>query len=297
MKKSCISNLDVVELNRFLQGLPWTELENIAAPFFCNSKNNAVSFLKTLQSEARLGLRLIKSSINLESRVLEVGSGMGLLAGYLNSKGINITALEPGLGGFSVSTALADAVSGCTEFKTLKRLNVSAEELSPKNVEEFDFIYSVNVLEHIPELEKAMQGMRNVLTNQGKMMHTCPNYTVPYEPHFGIPLIPFFPRLTPFIYSQCKNSELWDSFNFITASQIERICSRNSMNIRFDASVLHRSFLRLEEDPEFLKRQSNSLVGTIFKILKSTGLINITRFIPAKLATPMVCVITTNQKN
>jgi hypothetical protein len=69
------------------------------------------------------------------------------------------------------------------------------------------------------------------------------------------------------------------------------------MNIRFDASVLHRSFLRLEEDPEFLKRQSNSLVGTIFKILKSTGLINITRFIPAKLATPMVCVITTNQKN
>jgi SAM-dependent methyltransferase len=219
-----------------------------------------------------------------------------LLAGYLNSKGINITALEPGLGGFSVSTALADAVAGSPEFKTLKRLNVSAEELSQENFEVFDFIYSVNVLEHIPELEKAIQGMRNVLTNQGKMMHTCPNYTVPYEPHFGIPLIPFFPRLTPFIYSQCKNSELWDSFNFITASQIKRICSRNAMNIRFDAGVLHRSFLRLEEDSEFLKRQSNSLVGTIFKILKSTGLINITRFIPAKLATPMVFVITTKQK-
>jgi hypothetical protein len=29
---------------------------------------------------------------------LEVGSGMGLLAGYLNSKGVDITALEPGLG-------------------------------------------------------------------------------------------------------------------------------------------------------------------------------------------------------
>lgn len=283
-------------LEKFFQGLPWSDLEIKITPYF-ESKEKASDYIKTIQAEARMGLNLISSSLLKSHRVLEVGSGMGLLAGYLNSIGINITALEPGLGGFSVSTALADAVAGSPEFKTLKRLNVSAEELSQKDYEEFDFIYSVNVLEHIPELEKAMQGMRNVLTKQGKMMHTCPNYTVPYEPHFGIPLIPFFPRLTPFIYSQCKNSELWDSFNFITASQIERICSRNSMNIRFDASVLHRSFLRLEEDPEFLKRQSNSLVGTIFKILKSTGLINITRFIPAKLATPMVCVITTNQKN
>ena len=38
---------------------------------------------------------------------------------------------------------------------------------------------------------------KNVTCGEGgAMIHMCPNYFVPYEPHFGIPLIPFAPRAT-----------------------------------------------------------------------------------------------------
>lgn len=283
-----LSNLNEEDLGVFLSGLSWGDLQIAPAPFFNNSADEAAGFLETLKAEARLGLRLIKDSLVSGQRVLEVGSGMGLLAGYLNSRGVDITALEPGLGGFGFSAALARAVDGCTEFSTLKRLDIPADQLSKSIHGEYDLIYSINVLEHIPKLEDALKGMAGVLAANGKMVNTCPNYTVPYEPHFGIPLVPFFPRLTPLFFSKCRNSELWDSLNFITSRWIKRICWRNGLEVSFKEGILHRTLLRLEEDPEFLKRQSNPLIIGIFRLLKTTGLLHPARFLPASFSTPMI---------
>jgi SAM-dependent methyltransferase len=282
------SNLNEDDLGGFLSVLPWGELQEAAAPFFSNSADKAAGFLETLKAEAKLGFRLVKDSLVAGQRVLEVGSGMGLLAGYLNSRGVDITALEPGLGGFSFSAALAKAVQKCPEFATLKRLDIPADCLSKKLHGEFDFIYSVNVLEHIPELEIALKGMAGVLAPNGKMVNTCPNYTVPYEPHFGIPLVPFFPRISPMFFPKCRGSELWGSLNFITSRWIKKICRRNGLKVSFEGGILYRTLLRLEEEPEFLKRQSNPLILGIFRLLKITGLLKLTQFMPASLSTPMI---------
>ena len=120
-------------LERFSAGLPWDELEGVAMPYLNTDRTNATAFLKTLQFEARFGLNLILSQLSHDKRILEVGAGIGLLAGYLNSCGYQFTALEPGLGGFGVSAALARAVSSRPEFssqapvcmlKSLKELEV-----------------------------------------------------------------------------------------------------------------------------------------------------------------------------
>jgi SAM-dependent methyltransferase len=213
---------------------------------------------------------------------------MGLLAAYLHSKGLDVTALEPGLGGFGVSAGLSRFMHDCPEFAGLSRLDLPAAELSPQAHGKFDFIYSVNVLEHIPLLEEALAAMGSVLTNGGKMLHTCPNYAVPYEPHFGVALVPFVPRLTGPLFRKHGHDELWNSLNFLTASRIKRICRGNALEVSFQPGVLHQTFLRLDQDPEFLKRQSNILVVNLFRSLKATGLLELLRFLPAEMSTPMV---------
>ena len=87
---------------------------------------------------------------------------------------------------------------------------------------------------------------------------------------------------------KCRNSGLWDSLNFITSPWIKKICIRNRLVVSFEKGILHRTLCRLEEDPEFLKRQSNSLIKGISWLLKATHLLNLTQYLPADLSTPMV---------
>ncbi len=173
-------------------------------------------------------------------------------------------------------------------FASLERLDLPAEELNAESHGRFDLIYSVNVMEHIPALEDAMTGMASVLATDGMMVHTCPNYTVPYEPHFGIPLLPFAPRMTQNLLPRLRESELWQSLNFITAGRVRRQARHLSLVTHFRAGLLYETFRRLDSDPEFLRRQSNPFVLAAFRILRATRALKLLRFLPAGLATPMV---------
>jgi hypothetical protein len=119
------------------------------------------------------------------------------------------------------------------------------------------------------------------------MVHTCPNYTVPYEPHFGIPLVPLFPRLTTILLPNLKNSDLWNSLNFVTATQVKGLCKKQVLHIAFKRGLMYKAFLRLEKDSEFSKRQSNSWISGIYNILRSTGILKLIRYMPPKFSTPM----------
>ena len=91
-------------------------------------------------------------------------------------------------------------------------------------------------------------GLTNVLAKHGIMIHACPNYAVPYEPHFGIPLIHFFPKLTPLIFKKCLNSELWNSLNFVSTFKLKRICTKNNLVINYHREVLYKTFRSLAFD-------------------------------------------------
>jgi SAM-dependent methyltransferase len=272
-------------LESFLTSLPWADFAQVAAPFFNNDLSRAERFLRTLQGEARLGLKLIQPHLTLGDRVLEVGSGMGLLSAYLASRGIDVTALEPGLGGFGVSSALAQAAGRLPHFPALKRLDLPAQDLRDL---QFDFIFSINVQEHIPELAEALQGMKRVLAPKGKMLHTCPNYFMPFEPHFGIPLVPLFPKLTEWLVPKLRKSELWQSLNFITLPQLRRMAEVVGLDIKFETGALYRTFQRLDTDVAFRERQAKGLVKWVYLLLKATGTLSLIKHLPPIFATPMV---------
>ena len=278
-----------VQLDEFLSALPWTDLTAAARPFFNHDQQRAERFLQTLQAEARLGLRLIRPELRPGIRVLEVGAGMGLLSSFLASQAVDVTALEPGLGGFGVSASLASAMAGLPGFPNPKRLDVPAQNLEGGP---FDLIFSINVLEHIPMLAEALRGMARVLSPHGRMVHTCPNYLIPYEPHFAIPLVPVWPRLTHWMAPTIRHSELWQSLNFVTLPQLRRLASAEQLEITFERGSLYRAFERIESDPAFQARQGRGVVKWAYACLKFTGTLGLLKYLPPVLATPMVFRLT-----
>ena len=119
------------------------------------------------------------------------------------------------------------------------------------------------------------------------MVHNCPNYNVPYEPHLSIPLVPVVPSATRFLLAKrITTSELWHSFNFVTASRLKRIARQQRLNIRFEQQTMYRSLRRLDEDPLFAERHRGP-VTWIYRFLAVTRLVALLRFWPATLSTPM----------
>jgi SAM-dependent methyltransferase len=201
--------------------------------------------------------------------------------------GHDVTALEPCTSGFDFFGEVQKVVSEETATE-LPFLPIRAEELSPARHGLFQFIFSVNVLEHIPDLTGAMRGMTSVLAPGGRMWHTCPNYTFPYEPHFGLPLIPFFPRATSLLLPRrISGGELWRSLNFITYARLKRLARANGLDPAFRAGTMAEAFIRLDSDSEFAARQ-RGMASQIYRVLKAIGGISAIRALPAAVSTPMM---------
>lgn len=289
------------EFDHYIDTIPWQLVEEKIFSHWHGSQLSYVSHIESLKAEARFGLTLIYPYIiQKRQRILEIGSGSGLLANFLASKNIKITALEPGLSGFSINILLSQEIKKHLLLNDPDRLhdlidiNIASQDLNPEDYGKFDLIYSVNVLEHIPQLKTSLLSMQSVLKENGVMIHTCPNYHIPYEPHFGILTMPFFPQLTTYFFPSLRKiekSELWNSLNFITSTSLRNICRGMGCKIRFQSSVMYNTFLRLDKDPAFRSRQKNSITIGMYSFLKKTGLIKLLKYLPPDVETPMIVLI------
>ena len=125
-------------------------------------------------------------------RILEVGAGLGLLSIFLHKRGHSVVALEPSTLAFDFFHLAKEEIKKRVGKDDLPRMiDKSAEQLTIEDGE-FDFIFSINVMEHVKELDLAFEAITRVLHPEGQWVNSCPNYYFPYEPHYGIILIPFF---------------------------------------------------------------------------------------------------------
>jgi 2-polyprenyl-3-methyl-5-hydroxy-6-metoxy-1,4-benzoquinol methylase len=243
--------------------------------------------LNTYAAECRYGLGMITKRLPSGGRILEVGAGSGMLSAYLRLLGHDITALEPSAAEFGFFAEIQAAVSDALETD-VPFLRIRAEELSAARHGTFQFIFSVNVLEHIPDLTGAMRGMASVLAPGGRMWHTCPNYLVPYEPHFGLPLIPLFPRTTSLLLPRrIAGSDVWRSLNFVTYFGLKHLALANDLNPTFQAGTMAEAFRRLDSDSDYGARQSG-FVSRIYRVLKTIGGISAIEAFPAAVSTPLM---------
>ena len=277
------------ELQQFIESIDRVALHSRLDPALDISLASLRRTIDIYANETFVGLDLIEHNLSKDQSVLEVGAGLCLLSLFLKSRGFDVTALEPSIGGFDYFNGVRRAILEKYNIHGLVVIEKSAQQLNKDDDGSFDLIYSSNVLEHIPDLKLAIEGMSSVLSPKGKMFHACPNYLVPYEPHLGIPVFGFWSTLSERLFrSQINaNRELWESLNFIGYFQICRMAKRTGLDISFQKQVMYDAFERLDSDPEFAKRHQGLMVGKVFTILKQTRLLAATRYIPPALATPM----------
>ncbi len=232
---------------------PWFEEKIIEA-------NVNIDFFSSMKNEALFGLAEIKNLISKQDKCLDVGAGTCLLSMILASNGIEIDALEP------KGTAYSDDwenVLKLVEEQNLEKMTTIREKIETFSTKKkYNFIYSINAFEHVSDWRKGLLKVYDMLEDNGTCLILVPNYQFPYESHFKLPII-LDKKTTEDIYRkkiakyELDNdyANLWESLNFIKASQVEAFLKRNNISFFFDRSIFSRMLTRMKTDKELQKRQ------------------------------------------
>jgi len=243
--------------------------------YFYNAKADAIYCYNT-----------ISKYLTRDKKILEVGGGIHLLTNFLDEN-YQITSVEPG--GF---IGLTDELRN----QILKDKKIDVHKTTLENFDssnKFDFIFSMNVLEHTKDISLHIESCIKLLKDENSILFVqCPNYSFPFEPHFYEFFIPFFPKLT---FKKIKKKKLikrlgekaynkiFDNLNFeCNYKNIKKL----DFNINFKHPV-KEIFTRLTKDPQFKNRiLDNYFVKIIYKIIIFCKLEKIICFIFPKSISP-----------
>lgn len=202
------------------------------------------------------------------ARVLEVGSGIGLLSFFAGTQGATVTSLEPQSSGFDKMMTFRNMIlESWTDDAVPDFKDCYLHELSdPAN---FDFIYCINVLEHVPEPEALISEMYDRLRPGGTVWCVLPNYSFPYEQHFEIPIL-INKTITGSVFrKRIRNHPvspdaegLWSELSWPSQKRLKKFLSSTGWDHRFKSEVLAGYFERLSE-AQFVARK-----GFFYKIFR-----------------------------
>ena len=243
--------------------------------------------LRTYISEAKFFKNIVTPDVaNLisGSYVIEVGSGIGLLSLHLASLGFEVTAFEPQSSGFNQMNAMRSLIS---ENWKPSAPQVEFREASLNQTTQLeklaDYIFAINVIEHVHNFEELITHAVKAKTPEATMRIVCPNYSIPYEPHFNIPII-FTKRITKFIFGhKIHNSkipdsdEFWGDLSWPTQKKLKKILKSKGWNVEFSRDATHEYLNRVVSDSDFIVRKGR-IIGSLFKL--TSVLVKIVRFVP-----------------
>ena len=243
--------------------------------------------LRTYISEAKFFKNIVAPDVaNLisGSYIIEVGSGIGLLSLHLASLGFEVTAFEPQSSGFNQMNAMRSFI---TENWKPSAPQVEFREASLNQSTQLeklaDYIFAINVIEHVHDFEELITHAVKAKTPEATMRIVCPNYSIPYEPHFNIPII-FTKRITKFIFGhKIHNSkipdsdEFWGDLSWPTQKKLKKILKSKGWNVEFSRDATHEYLNRAFSDSDFIVRKGR-IIGSLFKL--TSVLVKIVRFVP-----------------
>jgi len=278
----------IKRLDEFLISIPVDGLSISIAERAKVSVADVRQMLATYMNEAKVSFALIETHLNKNLRTLEVGAGLCLTSLFLRSQGYPVTALEPALGGYGLFDVAKQTIIDHFNDIQLEVLTCPAQELSRTKHGEFSLIFSNNVMEHIPDWQSALTAMASVLAKQGIMRHSCPNYSVPYEPHYGVPVFRHLPGVSKRLFlPKTADTEIWNSLNFICYRDVKSYCTHNDLLCSFDKGLLYKALMRIKEDREF-KSRHKGVIASLASLLITTGVVRLFSYIPASISTPMI---------
>ena len=226
-----------------------------------------ISVFETYAAEAKFGRIFIDENLKSLSKgtsLLDIGAGAMILSCQLAIEGFYVSALEPTGEGFSHLSRLRELVlKKATQMRCQPQLlSCPAEVLSQQ--EEYDFAFSINVMEHVDSVEHVIGSVVRALKVGSIYRFTCPNYLFPYEPHFNIPTL-ISKNLTWFCFKKIIINKkeipdpigLWKSLNWVTVISLSKISvTDKNIKIVFNKNILRDSLIRVLNDVEFASRRS-----------------------------------------
>ncbi|MFC2009338.1 class I SAM-dependent methyltransferase [Chloroflexota bacterium] len=161
--------------------------------------------------------------------VLDIGSGNGDLILPVYQRNGTCYALEPDTG------SLVFSRSRLGYLRTNINLIMGQGETLPFNHTVFDIVFCHQVLEHTERPDVVIQEAVRVLKPGGYLYLTCPNYLFPYEFHYKVPWIPYFPKRLAKIYLKMLGkspSFLNDHIFYINTFNIEKMISESGLEVQ-----------------------------------------------------------------
>lgn len=159
-------------------------------------------------------------------RVLVVGAGTGGEVVVLHRRGADVYGIEPDEKAYEI-VCLKTKQLGLKDDKVLKH---GAEDI-PFPDDYFDFVYCYTVLEHVQDIERALDEMVRVSNPRGYVFIQTPDYRFPYEGHYKVLLLPFAPAWLQKLYLLLRGrpTAFFSSLNLITAKKLRRFLSTRSV--------------------------------------------------------------------
>jgi len=225
---------------------------------------------RTYVEEAVFFWRFLKPLIEERNpaRALEVGAGIGLLSLFAATRVKSVTALEPESSGFGRMSNFRKAIINAWHGKTEPKFKACFLHELP-NHETFDFIYCINVIEHVAEPEALIEEIYDRLEPGGMAWFVLPNYTFPYEQHFEIPIVLNKSYTQRLFHRRIRNHKaspdpegLWAELSWPTQKKLSEFLRSSNRTHQFRATVLEGYFDRLGE-PSFIGRK-----GPLYKALR-----------------------------
>ncbi len=264
-----------------------------------------IDLFSTYQNEAIAARKFLSSSLNELSpgtEILEVGGGILALAIQLASEGFKVTTVEPIGEGFTSISIIMDIFMEIARQEDLKFNLIKSPIEECEFDQQFDLIFSINVMEHLKNPYNVLLQMVELLKQGGKYRFFCPNYDFPYEPHFGKWM--FLRRNGAFYLRASRASKpsighadsigLYKSINFLTERKI-RILSLSN-NLKYDAKqnasyeVLNRSLV----DAELQKRHPG--LYQVVLVIQKLNLLYAVKYFPKRFQPVIDCTISGTSK-
>ena len=192
-----------------------------------------------------------------DSKVLDLGSGVGSFVVACRRKGLNCFGIEPDrIGNGTALTSIQVARRRIAEpvFAAATGENLPFADGS------FDLIVMNQVIEHVSDQARVLAEATRVLKPGGVLYVACPNYLRFYEPHYKIFWVPLMPKALGKIYLgvRRRRAVMLDQISYTTNRRLQKLVE--ALGPDYTALDLHREqFLKKRAEGSFAARATRCI--------------------------------------
>jgi SAM-dependent methyltransferase len=203
------------------------------------------------------------AALNPGAKILEVGSGIGLLSLHLADCGYAVHSFEPASDGYEVVHVIRDLVLSSWSGNTppVDFFDTEFPGVISEVPETYDLILLVNVVEHVQDRRSLFAHLASHSGSGTRIRVICPNYWWPYEPHYGFLALPSKKATYRLQRSRIntlpgKAPDMWDDLSWPTPRQLSRELRSVGFRPTYSWAATQAYANRVVNDAAFVARKA-----------------------------------------